>query len=250
MRVFAISDIHVDYEANARWVASLSTSDHRADVLIVAGDLTDTLPLLGWCLSTLATRFSQVLFVPGNHELWTIRDPVKKCSMEKFRDVATVVEQSGASMRTWRAHGLSIVPLFSWYDYSFGEPCEELQSIWMDFRACRWPEGYFAPQVAEYFAGLNHEQALPAGDDVITFSHFLPREDVIPAYMPRMLYPILGSSRLDAQIRRLGSDIHVYGHSHINRKVEIDGISYVNNAFGYPRESGISARQLVCVYES
>jgi hypothetical protein len=41
----------------------------------------------------------------------------------------------------------------------------------------------------------------------------------------------------------------VYGHSHINRSVRIDGVDYVNNAFGYPGEERIAARRLLCIDE-
>lgn len=60
-----------------------------------------------------------------------------------------------------------------------------------------------------------------------------------------MLDPVLGSTRLEEQLRRLAPDIHVYGHSHINRNVRIDGIRYINNALGYPQESAIAARRLI-----
>jgi Icc-related predicted phosphoesterase len=39
MRVFAISDLHVDYADNAKWVAGLSTSQYLDDILVVAGDV-------------------------------------------------------------------------------------------------------------------------------------------------------------------------------------------------------------------
>lgn len=74
MRVFALSDIHVDYEVNAEWVAGISLCDYRDDVLILAGDVTATLRLLDWCLTALAVRFKKVLFVPGNHDLWVVRE--------------------------------------------------------------------------------------------------------------------------------------------------------------------------------
>ena len=61
----------------------------------------------------------------------------------------------------------------------------------------------------------------------------------------RVLDPVLGSTRLEEQLRRLAPDIHVYGHSHINRNVRIDGIRYINNALGYPQESAIAARRLI-----
>src|SRR5882672_3949732 len=74
MRVFALSDLHIDYQVNAKWVADISAFDYRDDVLILAGDVTDKLRLLEWCLSTLARRFRKVLFVPGNHDLWVVRE--------------------------------------------------------------------------------------------------------------------------------------------------------------------------------
>lgn len=253
MRVFALSDIHVDYDVNARWVSSLSSSEYRDDVLILAGDVTDTLSLLGSTLRAFVGRFRKVLFVPGNHELWVIRDEKHKGSLQKFAEVRAVVSDCGASLEPYRTGTLSVVPLLSWYDYSFGKPSAELRSIWMDFVACRWPNDYDAPHVAAYFMALNDGLGCEAGRTLITFSHFLPRIDLMPNSIPlhrRELYPVLGSASLDRRLRELGSSMHVYGHSHVNRNVEIDGVRYVNNAFGYPQETHIAAKQLLCIYDT
>lgn len=252
MRIFALSDVHIDYEVNARWIADLSISEYRDDVLILAGDVTDTLRMLEWCLTTLVRRFKKVLFVPGNHDLWVIRDGPHKNSLQKFDEVRSAVESSGASMQTFRERGLSIIPLLAWYDYSFGQPSPELKSIWMDYMACRWPHGYTEKDVAEHFAALNDGQVSPVGDKVITYSHFLPRIDLMPGFIPcasRLLYPVLGSVGLDAQLRRLNASIHVYGHSHVNRHVKIDGVTYINNAFGYPSETRITSKRMMCIHE-
>jgi predicted phosphodiesterase len=253
MRIFAVSDIHVDYDANAKWVGALSTSDYRNDVLILAGDVTDQRTLLEWALGALTRRFKKVLFVPGNHDLWVIRDDHAKNSMQKFDEVCDVVEQSGASMQPFRERGISIIPLLTWYDYSFGQPTDELKAMWMDYRACRWPAGYTDQEVTAHFSAFNDQQASVPGDKVITYSHFLPRIDLMPRFIPsaaQALYPVLGSKQLDVQLRRLKSDIHVYGHSHVNRQVKIDGVSYINNAFGYPNESRITSKRLMCIRES
>jgi Icc-related predicted phosphoesterase len=253
MRVFALSDIHIDYEANAKWIANLSAVDYQQDVLILAGDVTDVLPLLGWCLNLLARRFHKVLFVPGNHDLWIIRDKRMKDSLEKFEEVAAVVESSGASSKRFSKNGVTIIPLFGWYDFSFGEPTEELKSVWMDFRACRWPREFCERDVAMHFATLNDKHVDVSDERIITFSHFLPRIDVMPHYIShsnRLLYPILGSTLLEGQLRSLKPQIHIYGHSHVNRNVDIDGVAYINNAFGYPGETRIAAKRLLCVYES
>jgi len=55
------------------------------------------------------------------------------------------------------------------------------------------------------------------------------------------------AATLAQQLRALGSSTHVYGHSHVNRRVMIDGVTYINNAFGYPSESHFTARELVQV---
>jgi predicted phosphodiesterase len=251
MRVFALSDVHVDYDANAKWIADLSATEYRHDVLILAGDVTDRLPLLGWCLNTLAERFKQVLFVPGNHDLWVIRDR-QGDSLEKLQAVRAAVASSGASMAPFGVPGLSIVPLFGWYDGSFGEPSDELRAIWMDFHACRWPDGMDEKQIATLFAAENAAAASGDAATVITYSHFVPRIDLLPTCLPaayRLLDPILGTTRLERQLRALNPTFHVYGHSHLNRRVHIDGVTYANNALGYPNESRIAARRLVAIHE-
>jgi predicted phosphodiesterase len=256
MRIFALSDIHVDYQINARWIAGLSDTDYRDDVLILAGDVTDALHLLKWCLEKLTRCFRKVLFVPGNHDLWVIRDGSHRNSLQKFTEVLDVVESTGASMQPFFERGVLIAPFLAWYDYSFGEPDEELRSQWNDYHACRWPEGYDEARVAAHFAALNRQRHGPLPVDsaqkVITFSHFLPRIDVMPHYIPaskKFLYPVLGTAHLDRELRKLNPSMHVYGHSHVNRSVELDGVLYINNAFGYPNETRISSKRLLCIHE-
>jgi Icc-related predicted phosphoesterase len=252
MRVFAVSDVHVDYAFNAKWIANVSTADYRDDVLILAGDVTDVLRSLDWCLSTLVARFRKVLFVPGNHELWVVREVRPKTSLQKLREVIHVVESSGASMKSFHENGVSILPLPGWYDYSFGEPSEELKSVWMDFYACRWPGGFGAAEVDATLAALNDEDVVVGRDKVITFSHFLPRIELIPPFVRaggRVLDPVLGSTRLERQLRRLNSSMHVYGHSHVNRNIKMDGVSYISNALGYPHETWLAAKRLVCIHD-
>jgi hypothetical protein len=169
-------------------------------VLILAGDVADTLRLFDWCLRTLARRFRKVLFVPGNHDLWVVRDGRSKTSLRKFDEVSAIVEANGASMRPFRARGVAIIPPLGWYDYSFGEPTDELKSIWMDYHACRWPPGFLEGAIAAHFAALNERDINSTGNKVITFSHFLPWIDVMPSFIPSakcLLYQCLARRDLN-----------------------------------------------------
>ena len=109
MRVFALSDIHIDYSENAKWIENLSVAEYQDDVLILAGDVTDIQKLLDWGLNIFTKRFKKVLFVPGNHELWVIREDREKNSLQKFDDVSAVVKSTGASMQAFHERGVSII---------------------------------------------------------------------------------------------------------------------------------------------
>lgn len=251
MKVFAVSDVHVDYRLSKEWLLGLSASDYRKDILILAGDLTDNLQLLEQCFRSLSTKFSKVLFVPGNHELWVVRDKIKT-SFQKFDRILEISADCGVSTDIYQQGRFSIVPLFGWYDFSFGKPCAQLKSTWSDFRACNWPDGYGEPEVTDHFISMNTDKLNLTNQVLISFSHFLPRIDLMPAYIhssQRYLYPVLGSTLLAGQINTLKPDIHVYGHSHVNRRVEIEGVHYINNAFGYPAETRITRKELLCIYE-
>lgn len=253
MRVFAVSDIHLDYEENRLWLSNLSDVDYRSDVLILAGDISDEIRLIEWCFILLQRKFLKVFFVPGNHDLWVHRTQ-GMTSFDKFRFLGQLAKEHQICTETHHYGPLSIVPLLGWYDYSFGSPSDQLLQSWVDFRACQWPDAMTAQDITAHFLNLN-QSVLPVRNEVIiSFSHFVPRIDLMPDYIParyRYVYPVLGSAALDRQARQLQArrHLHVYGHSHVNRGVTVDNIEYTNNAFGYPSEQNISRKKLLCIYE-
>lgn len=253
MRVFAISDLHLDYDENKRWLENLSNTDYQLDILILAGDISDDITLLAWCFSTLQSKFQQVFFVPGNHDLW-IRRYRGITSIDKFEMILDLAKEYHVCMTSHHYGSLSIVPLMSWYDYSFGLPGEKLLKAWMDFHVCDWPDGMQAEDISRYFLSHNQPMLSTHNDVIISFSHFMPRIDLMPSGMPqrfKYLYPIMGSAALDKQIRTLQATkhLHIYGHSHLNRNLIVKNIEYTNNAFGYPSEGHIAQKQLKQIYE-
>ena len=67
-------------------VRALSPNAYADDALIVAGDVSDDLAVLRATLEELVARFAHVLFVPGNHDLWTRRG-----ERERYDSIGTYV---------------------------------------------------------------------------------------------------------------------------------------------------------------
>lgn len=250
MRIFAVSDIHMDYKENQKWFKNLSHLDYNRDVIILAGDISDDIRLICKTFEGLKRRFRKVAYVPGNHDLWVQRDRNIN-SIEKFLLLKTTASEYGVHMEPLIEGSVMVVPLFGWYDFSFGIPSDESLTSWMDFYACKWPPEFDEKRITEYFISMNKLNF--SHKFVISFSHFVPRIDLMPDYIPssqRILYPVLGSWLLEKQIRLLKSSVHVYGHSHVNRQVVKDNTLYINNAYGYPYETAITSKKLKCIFET
>jgi hypothetical protein len=243
MRLFATSDLHTDYKENFRWLTELSDSDYRDDALIVAGDISDRLEIIRDTLQLLCSKFRHVLFTPGNHELW-VRG-VEYDSIDKLQRVLQLCAELNVSTSPVRFDDCWVVPLFSWYDGVFDPELKTEKSArqaWADFHFCKWPAN--VTLLPDYFLRLNEPHLKAYDAPVITFSHFLPRADLLP---PKEYLRIswLGSvsvcAALDDQIRRLESIVHICGHTHTTVDRVIDGVRYVQNAVRYPKERNASS---------
>ena len=246
MRIFAISDLHTDFAENRRRLQLLLSARYLEDVVVVAGDIADDLKIIAWTLRALRSKFGKVFYVPGNHELWVRNTPHD--SVEKFHQILSLCDEIGIFTRPARAGETWIIPLFSWYDAGFDDDntadAATLEG-WADFYFCKWPGEIRS--VSEYFLKMNEPNIGVYDGPVITFSHFLPRRELLPPVSKlsfRGLPLVAGDCALDRQIRSLNAVIHVFGHSHIKCDQAIDGVRYVQKAFGYPREEGISKYRL------
>ena len=231
MRLFATSDLHTDYRENFRWLQELSDTEYRDDTLIVAGDVSDRLEIIRETLLLLRSKFRRLLFTPGNHELWVRGAKIN--SLEKFQLILNLCDELDIATKPLKLENLWVVPLFSWYDGVF----EPEMRAWADFHFCKWPAD--AAPLSDYFLRLNKPHLKPYDAPVISFSHFLPRAELLP---PKEYLRIswLGNvsvcAALDSQIRQLNSTVHICGHTHTTFDVVIDNVRYVQNAVRYPRE--------------
>jgi hypothetical protein len=86
--------------------------------------------------------------------------------------------------------------------------------------------------VDRHFLALNEPFVRRYDAPVVSFSHFVPRTELVPAVRWlrfKGLPLVAGSVEIDAQVRRLGAAVHVYGHTHIPGDRVVDGVRYVQN---------------------
>ena len=251
-----MSDLHVGFHANraiAERIQPVSTSDW----LIVAGDVGERAGDIEWVLGLLSERFAKVVWVPGNHELWTHRlDPVRLRGEERYLHLVDVCRQLGVitpedpyPIWTGADEPVVVAPLFVLYDYSFRpasstSPADGLARANSDgvvSRDERWLHPDPFPSRAAWCADRvakteRRLAALPPDLPTVLVNHFpLVREPTAV-----MRYPAFaqwcGTVRTADWPTRYRAKVVVYGHLHIPRTTWHDGIRHEEVSLGYPRE--------------
>jgi len=159
MRIFAISDIHVDFKANWEYLERIVSNglihgEYIEDAVIVAGDISHLTRHVSWALHQLGTVFKYVFFCVGNHELWiTAEEKAKKMnSLDKYEEMMKVATKAGAivsrkEILTKFHTRICVLPLQSWYDgslyFDYGPEEYNAHEICSDSRMCIW-NGPFA----------------------------------------------------------------------------------------------------------
>lgn len=263
-RIFSISDLHVDYKENLHWVKNLSNQEFKDDYLLIAGDISDNPVRFAKTLSLLTEKFFKLFFIPGNHDLWIRKDSLKD-SHEKFKLLLEICDEFGVLTKPYMIdpdsnNPILIQPLFGWYtkpedgDDSLYLPKtgdDPKLRMWADNKVIKWPELNGYRNIAEFYTKMNDLKIAKSKEyNIISLSHFLPRQDLIFGVNGPPLknstyfdpYPkfnfsrVAGTSILEEQIREIGSSVHIYGHQHRNRYRFIDDITYIAHCLGYPRE--------------
>ena len=103
VRLFGLSDLHVDYAANLDTVKHLQRPAGEGHLaLIIAGDVTHNRDTLREALTALRRTFDDVFYVPGNHEAWvtsTDRADGIGDSVAKLRACEALAEACGCTIR-------------------------------------------------------------------------------------------------------------------------------------------------------
>lgn len=255
-RVFVCSDLHVDKDGQIGWCASIDPHRFRDDVLLVAGDVGDTVNAIRQGLRELKAKFRRVFYVPGNHDLWLrpgLEDAEYPDSICKLLTLFDLCDDLGVEMAPAEvARGMFVVPLLSWYNYHYDEYDPTPGRLHFDAFA-KWPVHNLGAW--ELMLKLNVAHVRPykrAPDDrVFTLSHFLPYAGLpypkASCSAPEMAKAV-GCTAIGEQADAVGSDMHAFGHTHMNEDSKMPG-GRGARVVQYAIESTGAADEIYCVFD-
>lgn len=225
------------------------------DWLILGGDVGETEQHLRFALSILTRRFARLLWVPGNHDLWTIPPhPGEPRGEERYRRLVEVCRDFGVltpedPFAVWPGEGPPCVlaPLFLLYDYTFRPdevPVEEAvewaaeENLLCSDEVLLHPDPYPSRPAwcaARCDAAEPRLAAAAQKGPTVLINHWPLRQDL--AVLPRIpRFSIwCGTRRSEDWHLRFRAVAVVQGHLHIRSTHWRDGVRFEEVSLGYPQ---------------
>lgn len=275
MTFYAISDVHVEKKKNMEWLERLPKFEKST--VIVAGDVGVNLYHVEQALKIFSQKFDYVFYCYGNHETWAHKTKQDdkfgnyETSDQKMVGLMKLCDDLGVFTTAQLIEGVWVVPVLGWYHTSWDDepplqapPGQKLArdppsgtKLATDTIACKWECGYsngslmlaqHLDEQNEYWGVWPLPEALlenlksPKGErqPVISFSHFLPRIELMPE--KRFLFnpglnQVVGSAYVRKRVDKLKPDLHIFGHSHFPWDMTLDdGVRYRSWPLGTPAE--------------
>ena len=259
MKIGLISDLHTDVTPlNKALVPHLVEAVRTAqlDVFVLAGDIARHLVQLSETLNAfqLADLGCQILFIPGNHDIWAIETP-NVTSEQKCRIISKLCDECGFHPlmdRPFIKEQIGFCGTIGWYDYSFAPDGynfsdaqyaekELMGAIWNDKRYAKWSDTDRV--VASRFETELNAQIAAVRDEVsriIVVTHHVPfracirYNDELPwdFFRAFMGSKGLGDNCLDEPLVT-----HVlFGHTHRAINMQIRNVRAICAPVGYLHE--------------
>jgi len=252
MNLLAIGDLHLGHAVNRQALAAME--DHGDDWLLLAGDVGETDEQYRFAFDTLAPRFGTIVWVPGNHDLWTL-DPGQPRGEALYRHRVGLCRDYGVltpedAYPKWPAAAprFTVVPMFLLYDYSFCprevgparavEWAAEAGILAVDEQMLH-PDPFPSRAAwcrARIALTLERLQALPAGERLILLNHYPLRYDHVDIPLVPRYSPWCGTRLTSDWHRRFNVAHVVYGHLHRRGSHERDRVRFDEVSLGNPRQ--------------
>jgi 3',5'-cyclic AMP phosphodiesterase CpdA len=263
MKLYAISDLHLAQSINRDALESMPS--YPEDWLILGGDIGEREEHLRVALSCLTRRFQRIVWVPGNHDLWTLpSDQTGLRGEAKYQHLVSICRSYDVLTPEdpyvlWPGDGQPclLAPLFTLYDYSFRPPSvpEERAIAWAEESGVLCTDEFllhpdpYSSRVAWCEARCDYTERrlretrpdLP----LVLINHFPLRQDLVHLRSIPRFSLWCGTHRTEDWHTRFPVLAVVYGHLHTRGTLIRDGIRFEEVSLGYARdwqqEKGIQA---------
>jgi hypothetical protein len=223
------------------------------DWLILAGDIGETVEQLELVFNSLAPKFAQLIWVPGNHELWTLRrDGCQLRGVARYNFLVNVARRHGVltpedPWPVWPGEGppTQVAPCFLLYDYSFAPDDVSDPVAWAaEVRQVAADEKYlhFEPHAglpdwcrARLAYTERRLASVAAGHRLVLINHWPLRRDLVRLFRIPRFTVWCGTRRTEDWHRRYPIDVAVHGHLHMRATDWRDGVRFEEVSLGYPR---------------
>jgi predicted phosphodiesterase len=265
MKLYALGDLHLRFEVTRNALRELPSFPE--DWLIVAGDVGETEEHLRFALAILTRRFAKVIWIPGNHDLWTVPAPAAERRLPAHARLPEGLRGEALYLRLveicrsygvltpedeyvwWEGEGprCLLAPLFLLYDYTFRpdhiapEQAVEWaaeENLLASDEVLLHPDPYPSRPAwchARVAAAEPRLAAAAAEGPTILINHWPLRQDL--AVLPRVpRFSIWCGTRLteDWHLRYRALAV-IYGHLHIRATHYRDGVRCEEVSLGYPQ---------------
>ncbi len=254
MKLLAISDLHLKYEKNQEFLKGIT--DHKDDWLILAGDLGEGVAELKFAFENLKSKFKRLIWVPGNHELWTMPDdPAGLRGEHKYQELVSfcrehdVITPEDEYVKVkFGTKEYFIVPIFLLYDYSFRPDDVAIDEV------IQWAaEGEIVSVDESYLHSdpypsksawcqylfqktLERLESISRDVPIILVNHYPLRRDLVRLYKVPRYSPWCGTRLTEEWHTRFNIEVVVSGHLHMRATDWRDGVRFEEVSVGYPRQ--------------
>lgn len=230
----------------------------------MAGDVAEKVADIEWALRTLRARFATVVWVPGNHELWTLRtDPVQLRGEARYRHLVAMCRRLDVltpedPFPVWRGAGgpVVVVPLFVLYDYSFRPAGTTTKD---EALALAYKTGIVCSDEAvlhpDPYSGLDewcHARvestqrrltSLGRATPTVLVGHFPLTREPTQRLKHQEFAQWCGTERTADWHLRYNAQAVVYGHLHIPSTTWKDDVRFEEVSLGYPEELDLNPQR-------
>lgn len=249
------------YEKPKSHIDWASLKNEGSEVLIIAGDISDNYDDCVSVLRDASEHYPQVIFVDGNHDHYDggfkVTRSVQEIS-ERLLDekIYNVTHLNGMASTNFLVGDVQFVGGNGWYDWACycdrGISRDDAMAAWqamaldsmrLVFGSIKSPAALASFQSTTLAEGVSSAQTHVGTRKIVVVTHTSPRADLMEYKEGDDIWNLLTPSYVNSGMSEvLRADVNskialwVYGHTHNRKITEIDGITYVNNARGLPRE--------------